>query len=381
NITGGAPTSVAVATQATNGTATANGTSITYTPDTGYSGPDSFTYTATNADGTSMPATVTITVNPQPPTAGAASATVAFGSSNNPITLALGGGTPTSVAVAGGAANGTATASGTTISYTPDTGYSGPDSFTYTATNTGGTSAPATVTITVNPAAPVANAVSATVAANSSGNPITLNITGGAPASVTTPTLPTNGTVSVVGTGITYTPTAGYSGNDSFTYTATNATATSTPATVSITVTPPTLSLAAIATSGVATTSYSATIVASLGTAPYDFERSSGTLPPGLTLQGDGTLAGTPTTPGSFTFVVTATDTHNATGTQSYTIDIAAPTISITAPAAGALPGVVGGGTYNQTFTATGGAGARQFTVTGTLPPGLAFSGSVLSGT
>ena len=44
------------------------------------------------------------------------------------------------------------------------------------ATNAGGTSAPATVSITVSPAPPVANAVSATVAYGSSGNAITLNI-------------------------------------------------------------------------------------------------------------------------------------------------------------------------------------------------------------
>ena len=74
------------------------------------------------------------------------------------------------MAVASGASHGTATASGTGITYTPTAGYSGPDSFTYTATNAGGTSAPATVTITVNPQAPVANAVSATVAYGSVAN-------------------------------------------------------------------------------------------------------------------------------------------------------------------------------------------------------------------
>ena len=102
----------------------------------------------------------------------------------NAITLNITGGTPTSVAVASGASHGTATASGTSITYTPTNGYSGSDSFTYTATNAGGTSAPATVTITVNPQAPVANAVSATVAYNSSANPITLSLSGGTATSV-----------------------------------------------------------------------------------------------------------------------------------------------------------------------------------------------------
>lgn len=68
------------------------------------------------------------------------SATVAYGSSNNPIALNITGGTATSVAVASQGAHGTATASGTSITYTPTAGYSGPDSFTYTATNASGTS-------------------------------------------------------------------------------------------------------------------------------------------------------------------------------------------------------------------------------------------------
>ncbi len=236
NITGGTPTSVAVASGAGQGTATASGTSITYTPNSGYSGNDSFTYTATNVGGTSVPATVSITVNPQAPVANAVSATVAYNSSANPITLNITGGTPASVAVASGASHGTATASGTSISYTPTNGYSGNDSFTYTATNAGGTSAPATVTITVNPQAPVANAVSATVAANSSANPITLNITGGTPTSVAVASGASHGTATASGTSISYTPTNGYSGSDSFTYTATNAGGTSAPATVTITV-------------------------------------------------------------------------------------------------------------------------------------------------
>ncbi|WP_200918398.1 Ig-like domain-containing protein [Jeongeupia sp. HS-3] len=55
----------------------------------------------------------------------------------------LSGGAATSRRRRAGA--GTATASGTTITYTPAAGYTGADSFTYRATNAGGTSAPATV--------------------------------------------------------------------------------------------------------------------------------------------------------------------------------------------------------------------------------------------
>lgn len=383
SIAGGTPTSVAVGTQASHGTATATGMSITYTPTNGYFGPDSFTYTASNDDGTSAPATVTITVLPQPPVANAVSQTVAFNSSGNPITLSLAGGVATSVAVGTQASNGNATASGTSITYTPAAGYFGPDSFTYTATNAGGTSTPATVTITVNPAAPIANAVSATVAANSTNNPITLNITGGPPASVAAGTA-AHGTPAAVGTSITYTPTAGYSGTDSFTYTATNVTGTSTPATVSITVTPPTLTLSAIATTGTAaTTVYSSTIIASLGTGPYEFERTSGSLPDGLALDPDsGAITGTPAVVGPFNFTVTATDVYGATGSQAYTITISAPTVAITSPASGVLPGATTGTAYSQSFSASGGTGTHSFSFSaGALPPGLTISGNALSGT
>lgn len=195
-----------------------------------------FTVTATNSAGLGAASTASSGVTPAdaPPVAGVVSATVAYGSSNNAITLALSGSTATSVAVASAPAHGTATASGTSISYTPSPTYSGSDSFTYTASNAGGTSAPATVTITVNPLAPVAGNVSLTVDVNSSNNVVPLNLSGGAAASVAIATAPSHGVATVSGTSITYTPTSGYMGADSFTYTATNATDTSAPGTVTL---------------------------------------------------------------------------------------------------------------------------------------------------
>ena len=85
-------------------------------------------------------------------------------------------------------------------------------------------------------AAPVAGAVSATVTQNSFNNPITLSLTGGAAASVAVSTAASHGTAAASGTSISYTPTSGYSGADSFYYTASNATGTSSAALASITV-------------------------------------------------------------------------------------------------------------------------------------------------
>ncbi|HJW03531.1 MAG TPA: Ig-like domain-containing protein, partial [Azospira sp.] len=233
NLSGGAASSVAVATAASHGTTSVSGATITYTPASGYVGSDSFTYTATNVTGSSAPATVSITVNPSLPVAGPLNATVAYNTAT-PIVLKLSGGAATSVAVATAASHGITSVSGTTITYTPTSGYSGSDSFAYTATNAAGTSSPATVTITVKPALPVANAVVITVPVNSSNNPVPLNLSGGVASSVAVASAPSHGSVQVSGVTLSYTPTAGYRGTDTFTYTATNVTGTSAPATVTV---------------------------------------------------------------------------------------------------------------------------------------------------
>jgi large repetitive protein len=79
-----------------------------------------------------------------------ATAAVIENSSNNIMPLRPTGGTATSVTVSGTASHGTATASGTTITYTPVSGYVGADSFQYTVTNVAGTSSAATVSINVS---------------------------------------------------------------------------------------------------------------------------------------------------------------------------------------------------------------------------------------
>jgi YD repeat-containing protein len=174
------------------------------------------------------------------PTANAVSAAVSYGSSSNPVVLNITG-TATSVAVTSGPAHGSVSISGTTITYTPTAGYSGSDSFQYTATNASGTSAAATASLTVNAAVvtlpvPTTAGSSQTVAGGSSNNPIALMLSGGAASSINITTNPTHGTLTVTGTSVVYTPTAGYSGGDSFQYTATNASGTSSAATVALTV-------------------------------------------------------------------------------------------------------------------------------------------------
>ncbi len=67
--------------------------------------------------------------------------------------------------------------------------------------------------------------------------------------------------------------------------------------------------------------SYSQTIIASDGTAPYTYAIVSGALPPGLTFNtSTGVISGIPTTAGNFSFTVTATDANANTGSRGYTI-------------------------------------------------------------
>lgn len=67
--------------------------------------------------------------------------------------------------------------------------------------------------------------------------------------------------------------------------------------------------------------SYSQTIIASDGTAPYTYAITSGSLPPGLTFNtATGIISGTATTAGSFSFTVTATDANANTGSRRYTV-------------------------------------------------------------
>ena len=112
----------------------------------------SFSITLTAAGGyTSAPYAYTLDVVAASPVVQDVTANVAYGSGDNPVALQISGGGVTGVSIDTYPTHGTATVNGLSISYTPAAGYHGPDSFTYTASNAGGTSAPARVSITVTP--------------------------------------------------------------------------------------------------------------------------------------------------------------------------------------------------------------------------------------
>ncbi|WP_171984657.1 putative Ig domain-containing protein [Hydrogenophaga sp. A37] len=393
NITGGTPTSVAIGTAPAHGTAIASGTSITYQPTTGYAGPDSFTYTATNTGGTSAPATVTVTVSDPVITAtasGSFSATVGtpyaqtitliggappwsgFIVTNLPAGLSITGTTPNSVTVSG-----TPTQAGiftlnasATDSSTGNGPYTVGDVYVLTVAAPGLALTPAATTFS----APYAVPYSQSFTASGGTGPYSYAMTAG--------TLPAG--VSFSGNTVSGTPTAPGSYNFTITATDTGSSGTGAPFSIAqsytLTVAAPTIAVSPTTLPNPAVgTPYSQTVTASGGIAPYSFVVSAGSLPAGLTLSTGGVLSGTTNQVGTFNLTVTATDANAQTGSRAYTVTIGAPTLTL-APAAGALTapyGVV----YSQSFVASGGSGSFSYGLTGALPAGLTFSGNTVSGT
>src|SRR5678816_2533469 len=105
-----------------------------------------------------------------------------------------------------------------TVTYTPNADYNGTDSYTYTVTS-GGVSETATVNVTVNAVADIANDTQ-TVAEDGS---VTSNLLANdsfedAAAAVTSVTQGSHGSVVINPDGtVTYTPNADYNGTDSYT--------------------------------------------------------------------------------------------------------------------------------------------------------------------
>jgi hypothetical protein len=135
-----------------------NASTVTFTPTTGYTGPAGFTYTIQDTAGGTASAPVSLTVQAvAPPIANNDSGFMA--TENTPLQIQTSAllandtdpnGHSITVTSVGSPANGTAVLSGTIITYTPKTGYTGPDSFSYTITDSAGLMASATVALTVN---------------------------------------------------------------------------------------------------------------------------------------------------------------------------------------------------------------------------------------
>ena len=215
-----------------NGTVRINsGDTVTYTPNTGYTGGDAFSYLVSDSFEQPATANVTVTVKNRLPVAGADSATTV---APNPITripvLANDSdpdGHTLTVVGASTPGHGTATVASDrkAINYKPAAGYSGTDSFTYTISDGHDGTAQGRVTVAVTNSAPNALADNATTIAGKVVRILVLANDSDPERHVLTVAQVTagfNGTVTraVDLKSVTYTPATGFVGNDSFSYTA-----------------------------------------------------------------------------------------------------------------------------------------------------------------
>ena len=315
---------------------------FTYTPAPNFHGSDSFTYRVNDGgpqDSNTSTVNITVTEVNDTPSANSQSVNT---NANTPVGITLSGSDVETPAenllfeVTVNPAHGTLSGTGTNLTYTPNTNYSGPDSFAFTVRDTGDgasaalTSAAATVSITVNDTIAPAISAPANVTINTSPNATTCG-TVVTDAQLGTANATDNaGNVSIERSGV---PSGNVFpvGTTTITYTATDGAGNSTAATQTVTAidnTAPTLSAPA------------------------------------------------PTS-------VTADSTGNATipdvvaGTKAS--DNCGPVTLTQSPLAGA---VVGTGTHTITITATDAAGntstaTTTFTVNSVNPGGLTFSLSV----
>ena len=246
---------VSINTQPANGTAGVNlDDTVTYVPNGGFVGIDSFTYAADDGNGGTAIATVSVTVfsNNQAPVAGDDSASTLvevpvnidvlgndFDADNDLLALSI----DTQPA------NGSVTIEADlTMTYTPNAAFSGSDSFVYLVDDGNGGMDTATVNVTVSTGNqdPIANNDSATTAFET---PVTIFVLGndsdpdGNSLDVSIATDPGNGSVAVNPDGsITYTPDTGFDGVDSFVYLVDDGNGGSDTASVEVTVgSPPNL--------------------------------------------------------------------------------------------------------------------------------------------
>jgi len=138
-----------------HGTATHDGGLAYYTPDLNFNGTDSFSYTITDGNGGEATATVMVMVTPinDMPAADDDSFTVLVGSADNILDVLAGDndpdGDPLTVVEVGNPVHGVVSVRGDNLLYTPQSDFSGMDSFTYTVEDGQGGEASAKVTITV----------------------------------------------------------------------------------------------------------------------------------------------------------------------------------------------------------------------------------------
>jgi len=229
-----------------NGSVVNNGSELVYEPDPGYSGTDIFTYTISDGKGGTSTARVTVLIAPvndlpsaQDDSANTDEETLVV------IPILSNDSDPDGdfllIESFTQPQNGSVLNSRTTLSYIPNPGFQGIDTFTYAVSDGNGGSDHATVTVSVAEVndAPIAQD---DAVITDEGIPITIlsllndSDPDGDPLEIESVTSPGNGSVKIVDGELVYTPDPGFDGVDMFTYTVSDGRGGTSTATVFIAV-------------------------------------------------------------------------------------------------------------------------------------------------
>ena len=299
------------------------------------------------------------------------SQTVSASGGNGTLTLSLSAGAlPAGLSfnAASGVISGTPSAAGTssfTITATDGNGATGSRVYSVTI------SSPVTVGPSSVPGGTVGSAYSQTITASGGNGSYTYAVSSGS--------LPAGLALNATTGAITGTPTT--AATSSFTITATDGNGATGSRSYTATINPAIVVNPAGLPSGTVGSAYSQTISATGGNGTFTYSVSVGALPAGLSLNAStGAISGTPSSVGSASFTITATDGTGAIGSRAYSVTINAAIVVNPA----SLPAGTVGVAYSQTVSATGGTGSYTFSVSaGVLPAGLTLNASsgVISGT
>ncbi|MDP3850184.1 MAG: Ig-like domain-containing protein [Luteolibacter sp.] len=229
-----------------NGTLSGSAPNLTYTPKADANGADSFTYRA--SDGKEYSATVTVSITIQAVNdAPIATAQTVSTTVDKALAIVLAAsdkdGDPLTYSIVSSPSKGTLSGTAPNLTYTPKAGASGSDSFTFRASDGKLNSNTANVSITFTSVANTAPVAASKAVSTAADKPLSIILTASDanddPLTYRIVSSPSKGTLSGTAPNLTYTPKAGASGSDSFTFRASDGKVNSNTATVSITLTAP----------------------------------------------------------------------------------------------------------------------------------------------
>ncbi len=401
----------------TNGVATIAGTNVIFTPTLDFVGVATIGYVITDNVGGTNSSVITVNVTNVPPVAFGQSANLTENTARN---LTLTGSDPISLPltyiIVSGPASGTLSLVNTNtgaVTYTPNLNYTGADAFTFRVNNGYNNSPAATVNILVTNIPPIANPDSYTVLANSTNgfSPLLndiVNTPGGILSLVSVSA--TNGTATISGTNVIFTPDTDYTGPATIGYTITDGIGGTSSSVISVTVF--TVADVAVSKSGPATVFAASNLTYTVSVTNFGPSSASSVvvtdaLPIGVTFvsaTGGGNASGNMVSWNLGTLLsgqgsnVTVTVTAPASGTLTNVATVNSPTPdtnllnNVTPPVVTSLTpvadlaigkagpaGVRFGTNFDYTISVTnfGPSSATGISVTDSLPAGLVFVSSV----